>query len=244
MTEAGEAILPHARAAMAAMAGTRQALDDLRGLVRGRVAVGMVTGCAVTGLFDALAAFHRLHPGVEIVLSEDRSDQLIEDVRTGRLDIALVGTTAPAPVGVGSRTIADEPLVAAVRPDHALAKRMVATMKALCAHPIVCLPQGSGVRSAFDAACVEQGVEARVAFEATSPDVVAGLAVRGLGVAVLAASMLSARADLRTVTIKDAKPRTRLELIWRPTSTASPAARVLVEQLRDAPILPVQQAAS
>jgi DNA-binding transcriptional LysR family regulator len=65
-----------------------------------------------------------------------------------------------------------------------------------------------------------------------------------LGVAVLAASMLSARVDLRTITIKDAKPRTRLELIWRATSTASPAARVLVEQLRDAPILPVQQAAS
>src|SRR5476651_1726459 len=63
LTAAGTAALPHARAALAAVAGTLQAVDDLKGLIRGRVTVGMVTACTVTGLFDVLASFHRSFPG-------------------------------------------------------------------------------------------------------------------------------------------------------------------------------------
>ena len=59
-------------------------MDEVTGLIRGRLAVGMVIGCTVTPLFDALAAFHRAHPGVEISLLEDSSDRLVERVRSGR----------------------------------------------------------------------------------------------------------------------------------------------------------------
>ena len=55
----------------------------MTGLIRGRLTVGMVIGCTVTPLFDALAAFHRAHPGVEISLPEDNSDRLVEGVRAG-----------------------------------------------------------------------------------------------------------------------------------------------------------------
>jgi hypothetical protein len=43
LTEAGAAVLPYARAALSAVAGARLAVDELTGLVRGRVAVGTVT---------------------------------------------------------------------------------------------------------------------------------------------------------------------------------------------------------
>ena len=43
----------------------------------GRLTVGMAIGCTLTTLFDALAAFHRTHPGVEISLLEDSSERLV-----------------------------------------------------------------------------------------------------------------------------------------------------------------------
>jgi len=43
-----------------------------------QLTVGMVIGCTITPLFDALAAFHRAHPGVEISLLEDNSDRLVD----------------------------------------------------------------------------------------------------------------------------------------------------------------------
>ena len=72
-------------------------------LIRGRLTVGMIIGCTVTPLFDALAAFHRAHPGVEISLLEDNSDRLIEGVRTGTIDLALIGSGNRHPRWAGRR---------------------------------------------------------------------------------------------------------------------------------------------
>src|SRR4051794_29457957 len=120
LTAAGEAVLPFARAALAGAAGVRAAVDELAGLIRGRVAVGVVP--SVGGrLADPLAAFHAEHPGVEVTLVEDTSDALLDGVRTGRLDLALAGVAGDAPAGLATATVSDEELVAAVAPDHRLA---------------------------------------------------------------------------------------------------------------------------
>ena len=65
LTPAGAAALGPARAALAAAEAVRHAVDDVNGLYRGRLDVGMVTACTLAPLFDGLAAFHRAHPGVE-----------------------------------------------------------------------------------------------------------------------------------------------------------------------------------
>src|SRR3954470_23172758 len=91
LTEVGAAVLPLARAALEAVAGMRLAVEDLTGLVHGRVAIGMIVACSSIDLTDLLAAFHVQHPGVEIVLSEDTSDRLLAALQAGQLDLALVG---------------------------------------------------------------------------------------------------------------------------------------------------------
>src|SRR5581483_11217866 len=50
LTEAGAAVLPFARAALRAVADARLAVDELVGLVRGQVRVGMVSGCSLPAL--------------------------------------------------------------------------------------------------------------------------------------------------------------------------------------------------
>ncbi len=101
LTEAGTAALPHARAALAAAGALRQAVDEVSGLVTGRLVVGMVTACTITGLFDALAGFHRAHPGVAVTLVEDNSAALLGRVRSGTADLALVGSGGQPAAGPG-----------------------------------------------------------------------------------------------------------------------------------------------
>src|SRR5919198_328252 len=113
LTDVGAAVLPFARAALEAVAGARSAVDEMTGLVRGRVAVGMVTACTFRGLFDLLADFHREHPAVEVLLSEDHSLHLIDAVRAGPAGARLAGAgprqprrpspRRPRPVGAGPR---------------------------------------------------------------------------------------------------------------------------------------------
>src|SRR6266540_4363563 len=96
LTEAGVAVLPYARAALAAVAGARLAVDELTGLMRGHVAIGMVTSHSID-LPGLLASFHHDHPAVEISLSEGNSDQLIRALHAGQLDLAVIGSTTPVP---------------------------------------------------------------------------------------------------------------------------------------------------
>src|ERR1039458_9718589 len=53
LTTAGAEALEHARAVLASADALRQAADEVTGLLRGRLVIGMVTACTVAGLFDA-----------------------------------------------------------------------------------------------------------------------------------------------------------------------------------------------
>jgi DNA-binding transcriptional LysR family regulator len=227
LTAAGAATLQHARAVLASVDSVREAVDEVTELIRGRVVVGMVTACTVTPLFDALAAFHLAHPGVEIDLLEDNSDQLIDQVRSGAIDLALIGAAGAPPAGLEALTIISERLVAAVPEGHPLTTRPRTTLADISAYPIVCLPEGTGIRTVFDQACAAAGVKPEIALQASAPAAVADLAMRGLGVAILSETTAANQNDrLTALTIDDVDTPALLALIW--TATRSPALRQLL----------------
>jgi DNA-binding transcriptional LysR family regulator len=195
----------------------------------------MVTACGFNGLFDELSGFRRTHPGVEITLSEDNSDRLVEEVAGGRLDLALVGLGSPPPPSVESCTILEERLVAAVGPDDDLARRGTVALRRLSGRTLICLPRGTGVRTAFDQACAAQSLQVDVALEASSPMVVAGLALRGLGTAILTESMVGPdQADLRAVAVIEPSIRSRVALVWKRGAPTTPTAAALVAHMAGA----------
>jgi DNA-binding transcriptional LysR family regulator len=222
LTTAGEAALEHARAALAAVGSVRRAVDEVAGLMRGQLVVGMVTACTVTPLFDALAAFHSAHAGVEIVLVEDSSDRLVEAVRAGSMDIALAATAGVAPPDLAATLIVSEGLAVAVPEGHPLAGRQSVTLAEVTGYPIICLPVGTGVRAVLDLECASQGLHPDITLQCSAPDAVADLAVRGLGVAVLSASMAAGyQNQLSAVPIRGLEIPAVLSLVWtRSTSEA------------------------
>jgi DNA-binding transcriptional LysR family regulator len=233
LTRVGEAVLPYARAALAAVAAARLATDELAGLVRVRVAVGMVTGRSSFDLPDALADFHERHPGVEITLAEDNSDHLLASLQAGQLDMALVGLSTPPPAGVRTQVVADEPVVAAVSHDHPMRARSTIPLRAMRDLPLISLPRGTGLRAAIDSACAAAGFRPRIAFEASDPDVLARLAARGLGVAILPRTVAAIHLQrLHPIAIVRPALRGRIELAWRAEGPASPAARALIAHTR------------
>jgi DNA-binding transcriptional LysR family regulator len=215
LTAAGEAAISHARAALAAAEALQQAVDEVNGLVRGRLTVGMVTACTVGPLFDALSAFHLAYPGIEITLAEDHSDHLVEHVRSGSADLALIGAAGDLPEGVGGQIIISENLVAAVPPGHPLAGRTQVGLAELAGYPVVSMPVGTGVRAVFDQACAEQGLRPGIALQASAPSAVADLAARGLGVAIFSATMAVSYSDrLTVVPVAGVGTLSLLALVW------------------------------
>ncbi|MGV2921730.1 LysR family transcriptional regulator [Streptomyces alfalfae] len=242
LTEVGRAVLPYARAALAAAEGARRTAEEFTGLLRGQVTLGLVSGAA-TEEFDVVsvvADFHDEHPRVEISLTEDTSDRMLAALRRGELDIALLGLASDeVPAGVSLAVVVDEPLVAAVAPGDPLLRpegRVHVPLAELAERPLISLPRGTGLRGVLERACAEAGFRPRVAFEAAAPALLTRLAVRGLGVAVLPAlpDEVAASLGLRTLVITDPRPRGRIALAWRADGPAGPAARALLGRLRTA----------
>ena len=231
VTEAGAAVLPYARAALAAVAGARQAVEELTGLLRGHVTIGTLTSISSdqVDLPGLLAGFHHDHPGVDVTLTVANSEELVDALRAGRLDLAFIGLGATTPARIDTHILTSEPLVAVVSLRDPLAASTTITLHALAERTLISLPRGTGLRSALEQACAAAGFAPHVTFEAGDPRVLAELAARGLGVAVVPQSVAAARREqLHTLVITEPALQGRIALAWRSNGPISPLARALI----------------
>ncbi|MBF6323793.1 LysR family transcriptional regulator [Nocardia cyriacigeorgica] len=235
-TEVGAAVLADARAALAAAERIAHTVDEFTGLLRGQVRIGLISGAA-TEEFDvpaALAAFHDDHPQVGIVLTEATSEHMLAAVGRGELDIAVVGLTgAPLDPGIAVDVILDTPVVAAVAANEAAAGETM-PLRALRERPLICLPPGTGIHGVLQHACAAAGFTPNIAFEAAAPPLLLRLAAHGLGVAVVPelTDAEAAAFGVRTLPIVEPELRGQLAIAWRTDRPGTPAAKVLLGQLR------------
>jgi DNA-binding transcriptional LysR family regulator len=226
LTAAGEALLPHARAALAAADRGRDEIASLRGLLHGRLRVG-VAGPVDHRFAEALGDFHRAHPAVEISVTQQHNEPLLEAVARGDVDAAIVGVGAqPLPPRVRTRVVATEPLVLAVRRGDHLSRRRTVALAQLREQPMITLVRGSGLRTVLENACREAGFVPRIAAEAGELSFLVELAAEGLGVAVLPSSATQG-ADLAVLKITRPRLQRRTALAWNETVT-SPAGHALI----------------
>lgn len=228
-TAVGAEVVAAARTALAAVAGVRRVVEDLDGLLRGEARVGMVTSGAFLDVPGVLADFAAAHPQVACSLVEAGSARLTTMLREGRLDVALIGAAGGVAADLTADTVSEEPLVVAVPPTDPLAGAPAVVPADLAGRDVVAPAEGNALREAFDLACAS--VTVRVTCSASDPTVLARLAARGLGVAVLPASLSALRTEeLVTVPLDAPDVRARLVLA-RPRGPVSPAAAAVTRAL-------------
>lgn len=233
LTEVGAAVLPYARAALAAVEGARLAVDELTGLLRGHVTIGTIDWIRALDLPGMLAEFHRDHPNVEIAVIQQDAVTLADGLRSGRIDLAFLSLGAEAPEGIATKVVIEEDLFAAVSRDHPLARRSTITLRALAEEALICLPKGTGLRAVLDSAFADAGLRPRIAFEAGEPPILAQIAAHGLGVAMLPESAARALPDgLHAMPIVRPRLTGRIALAWRAEGPRTPAARALTARAR------------
>jgi DNA-binding transcriptional LysR family regulator len=226
LTAAGEALLPHARAALAAAETGRDAIASLHGLLHGRLRVG-VAGSLDHRVVEALGEFHRAHPAVEIVLASQHNEPLLEALDNGDTDVGLITADVhPLPPQVRVRVVDTEPLVVAVRPGHPLSRRKTVKLDELRNEPIITLIHGSGLRTVLENACEKAGFAPRITAETGELGSLVELAAEGLGVAVVPRSAVEG-IDVALVRITRPRCRRRKALAWNPAGI-SPAGRAFL----------------
>ena len=126
LTQAGETLLPHAKAVLARLAAAEHELDALRELRGGRLRLGSFSSANVSLLPEAIRHFAAAHPQVELVLSGADPEAHPSAVEQAELDLALVTEwdipDEPLPT-LRLVHLLDDELLLALPPQHPLNRR-------------------------------------------------------------------------------------------------------------------------
>jgi DNA-binding transcriptional LysR family regulator len=232
-TAAGAALLPHARAAAAAVEAGRRAVAEVQGLARGRVRIGGGATACTHLLPPVLARFHTDHPGIDLRVRETYTPSIRAEVAQGRLDLGIAQAGGADPDDLTEWPWVCDRLVLVAAPR--LAQRLHHTGGQLApGTPVVAFSTGASLRRLLDAALPD----AEVAVELASIAAVQGHARAGLGVALLsrrACAVDLERGALVEVTDRRAPRSRELVIVHADASRLAPAARALLAALRDAP---------
>ena len=232
-TEAGELVAARARTILAEADALRGDIDELRGLVRGRVAVGALLFGGELDIPAILASFTASYPEVEVRLQDGTAQRMVEMLRDGTVDLAFALEDEP-PEDLERLELSSEELVLVMGEGHRLASPRTAPVRptSLATEPLIAFERGSSVRRVFDAAFARAGVVPRIALEANDLALVRGLVARGIGLAILPRSF--AELPGPPIAIRPLSPALRLAVVlwWRRGRHLSPAARTFVEFAR------------
>jgi len=228
-TEAGEALLPHARAVHLEIQAAEQSVRDLSGDVAGKLKLATSHHVGLHRLPPVLDFFSKTYPAVQLDIAFMDSEQAYELTLRGEAELAIV-TLAPQPVQhVITHPIWPDPLDFMVRGEHPLAGRKNLGLAELSEHPAI-LPglgtyTGQIVKQLFD----QRTLSIQVTMTTNYLETLRMMASVGLGWTVLPRSMCDK--SLVRLPLKDARIERTLGALHHESRSLSRAAGAFLNAL-------------
>ncbi|WP_198653567.1 LysR family transcriptional regulator [Actinocorallia populi] len=213
LTDAGIALLPEARTTLAAARAARDAVDEVRGGLRGSLTIGTLASLGILDLPALVGRFHADHPGVAISLqvAARGSADLARSLLEGALDAAFLSLPGAPPPGLDRRLLASLPLLAVLPAGHPLAGRDGVAPADLADESFIDSPVGYGNRTLVDRYMAASNVHRTVRIEVHDVSAAADFVRHGLGVTIVP-SYAAPHGDPRLAVLPLADPAPRWEL--------------------------------
>ena len=232
LTDVGEVVYPRAVRLLADRSDLLAELEELRGLKRGTLRLGLPPVGSSRIFAPVLAQYRARFPGVEIQLAEHGGDELMALVRSGNLELAanlFVDTE-----DLECRDVKREPLVALVAADHPLARASSTDIAALKDTPFLLFAEGFAINRLIVSACRRRGFEPTVAARSSQIDFLIELAAANVGVAFIPRSLAEQAhpARVRALLLTEPETEWRLTMMWRRGAYLSLAARAWLEMVQ------------
>lgn len=241
-TEAGSHLLTHARRLLADAGRLREGLSAMGAGLRGDLRVG----AEPLGFWNLVGAsvsrFGQAHPDVTLSLVDAPPGQLLDLMREGQVDAAVIPTADPvelaseAGMELHAEVVADVPLVlVAPRPlADELGEEPVA-LDTLLDRTWILPRRIPGLRilpEALDEVFARAGRRPRQVVDVSTPHTALPLVAAGLGVTVATLGVAQHLPAVATLEVHGGLPALRLMLLWRRQGLLSPVARRFVDAVR------------
>lgn len=234
ITTAGEALLPIARRMLADAEAARHEMDELAGLRRGRIRLGAPPTLCVSVVAEVIAVFRRAHPGIDLHITEGGSHLLVDALSEGALDLALTITRPNVRDDASVERVplfTEELVVVSAAGTPGVPDGL--TITELADLPQVAFNRSYDLRIATDAAFEAAGLTPVIAVEGAEMDAVLRFVARGIGVAVVPATVLLGRPELRGSQLRAPSLTRTVNLSRRTTVRPSTAVAAIEKTIFD-----------
>jgi LysR family hydrogen peroxide-inducible transcriptional activator len=206
--------------------------DDLAGPLQ----IGVIPTMAPYLLPALVPVIAERYPAVELRLRELRTDELVSELRDGRLDLGLLALPIRDAPGLTSEALGRDPFLLAVATDHPLAGgRRPLGLDALEDYPVLLLEDGHCLREQALEVCRVAGAKSRTVHD-TSLATLVQIVASGDGVTLLPASAAAVEArpgnGVATRAFRRPEPARTIGFAWRSTSSRDASFRELARLAR------------
>ncbi|MDX8401056.1 MAG: LysR substrate-binding domain-containing protein, partial [Mariprofundaceae bacterium] len=203
ITDAGRELLHHARIIQRQIEEAQAAMEELRGLKRGRLHLTM----ASTANYFAprlLAAFCKRYPDVRISLDVANREGLLDALRDGSSDLVIMGQP-PAGMAVEAERFLENPLVIIAPPTHPLAGQRDVPLRRIARETFIIRETGSGTRAAVERFLARYNLQRPHTIEMNSSEAIKQAVQAGLGLGVVSEHTLEMELALGRLAMLDVR---------------------------------------
>ena len=236
LTEVGAEIVERARAMLADADAIRAIARRSKDPHSGTVRLGIFPTLAPYFLPHVVPEIRRRFPRLTLRLFEEKTEDVINMLRQGRLDAGLLALPIESEQ-LATRVLFEEPFVLAVPEAHALSTRKTITLEDLEEEELLLLEDGHCLREQALEVCQLAGAHEKLDFHATSMETLRQMVAAGTGITlmpVMAVKPPVAHTDnLVTRPFTEPGPKRTIALVWRKSTALAPFLEELAKIFSD-----------
>lgn len=233
LTEAGRLFLPHAERVLAELELGREKVNEARGVMRGRIALGVIPTVAPYHLPAVLRDFAVSNPEIQVNVTEAPTAELVRATQAGELDVALVSLPVVAR-GLAAVEAFSEELWLALPKRHPLAKREGdVKIGELSEEPFMLLQDSHCLAGQSLEFCAMRGFAPKVSFRSAQMETIQAFVAAGMGVSMVPEMAKREGAGVVYRRLAGRSPTRKIGLIHPDARPPGRAVRALIDFVRE-----------
>jgi DNA-binding transcriptional LysR family regulator len=200
LTEAGQVLLTYATRLFAVEAEAETAMEELRGLRRGRLRLGASTTLGVYLLPELFVHFRQAFPQIQLSLEVAGSAIIERRLADNELDLGFTEAFSGSP-DITAEVLRMDDLVPIAAPHHPLARRRRISAEEFCRQPFVVRQTGSDTKSFVEQILTDKGLAIRPVMSLGTTEAIKRAVAAGIGVAIVSRLSISLELEVRRLAI-------------------------------------------
>ena len=234
LTAVGQDVVQRARRIVADVEQMKEAARRSRDPESGSLRLGVFPTLGPYLLPHVVPQLRERFPQLELLLVEEKSDVLLQSLREGKLDAALLALPVHDEQ-LHAEFLFEEPFVFAAPVRHPLAAQDSLAMSQLSDETLLLLEDGHCLRDQALDVCRLSGAQEKSGFRATSLETLRQMVAAGVGVTLLPAlavhEPIAQSPNIRLLPFRDPPPSRQIALVWRKSSATDEFLRRLADAI-------------